>query len=188
MEYIFVFYSYLRAETAMFPPMNTTQARSLGFAVGLCALALGSVSQAQIKQPNSHISYSFELEPHLLLGPISPLDPDDDAMGLGFRGTYELVDPGFIMTINNTVGIGFGLDHQDYITRIPVVMQWNFWLHEKFSVYGEPGIAFRVRNKVGRSFDPFVMYVGGRWHFTEFAALTLRLGHPVASIGVSFFI
>ena len=118
---------------------------------------------------------------------MAPFDDDDD-IGFGFRGSIELVDNGFISTINNTVGIGFGIDHQNHTDRIPVVMQWNFWLHRKFSVFGEPGVAFRLRHDRGNDFDPFVFYAGGRWHFTDWGSLTFRIGHPVASLGVSFFL
>ena len=54
--------------------------------------------------------------------------------------------------INNSVAIGFGLDllHYDscwynapcsanYI-HIPVVMQWNFYVAQRWSVFGEPGL------------------------------------------------
>ncbi len=158
-------------------------------ALALCVGALSAApAAAQIKQPGDHIDYAFEAEPHLLLGPFSPFD-HDDGVGFGFRGTIELVDNGFVKTINNTVGIGFGIDHLEHSDRIPVVMQWNFWLHPKFSVFGEPGAAFRVRHdRKGDKFDPFVFYAGGRWHFTDWAALTVRLGHPTASVGVSFFL
>ncbi|MCA9631939.1 MAG: hypothetical protein KC766_30005 [Myxococcales bacterium] len=161
--------------------------RALGAAVCFGALLLAGSAWGQIKRPGSHIDYTFEAEPHLLLGPLAPFDDDDD-IGFGFRGSIELVDNGFISTINNTVGIGFGIDHQNHTDRIPVVMQWNFWLHRKFSVFGEPGVAFRLRHDRGNDFDPFVFYAGGRWHFTDWGSLTFRIGHPVASLGVSFFL
>jgi hypothetical protein len=31
-----------------------------------------------------------------------------------------------------------------------------------------------------------VFYAGGRWHFADYAALTLRVGYPTFSAGVSF--
>ncbi len=161
--------------------------RALASGVCVGVLLVTSSVFAQIKRPGSHIDYTFEAEPHLLLGPIAPFDRDDD-IGFGFRGTLELVDNGFIKTINNTVGLGFGIDHQKNTDRIPVVMQWNFWLHRSFSVFGEPGAAIRLRHKKGDSFDPFIFYAGGRWHFTDWGALTFRIGHPVASLGVSFFL
>jgi hypothetical protein len=70
--------------------------------------------------------------------------------------------------------------------RIPVVMQWNFWLSRNWSVFGEPGGALRLRN--GRVDPEPVFYAGGRLHFTDTIALTLRVGHPSASVGVSFLL
>lgn len=167
--------------------MNRFPRCTVAGAVCMGAVLVAAPSLGQIKRPGSHIDYVFEAEPHLLLGPLAPFDRDDD-VGFGFRGTIELVDNGFVKTINNTVGIGFGIDHQNHVDRIPVVMQWNFWLHRKFSVFGEPGVAFRLRHDKGDDFDPFIFYGGGRWHFVDWAALTFRVGHPVASLGVSFFI
>jgi hypothetical protein len=70
---------------------------------------------------------------------------------------------------------------------IPVVMQWNFWISRNWSVFGEPGAAFRIVDPGSNHFDP-VAYVGGRWHFADFAALTLRVGYPDFSVGVSFLL
>jgi hypothetical protein len=32
------------------------------------------------------------------------------------------------------------------------------------------------------------IYAGGRFHFTEHITLTMRVGHPTASVGVSFLL
>jgi hypothetical protein len=93
----------------------------------------------------------------------------------------------------------------------PIVMQWNFFLSTHFSVFGEPGIAlnyasygsgdcsyydnrgvlhFAPCNGPGGSkfdIDPFVFFVGGRYHFSDKVSLTARLGWPYFSFGVSFF-
>ncbi|MBX3130994.1 MAG: hypothetical protein KF718_30020 [Polyangiaceae bacterium] len=168
-----------------------------------------------IKRPGAHPDYVFEAEPHLAFGFFDgPLD--GEGIGPGFRGTIELVDNGFITTINNTVGIGFGLDwllygdhcpgrgpaprncHDHDRVIIPVVMQWNFWLTRNWSVFGEPGLALRFDNDHHDDrFDdrdrrlrirPFVFYAGGRYHFNDAIALTMRVGHPTFSVGVSFFL
>ena len=35
----------------------------------------------------------------------------------------------------------------------------------------------------------FTFYVGGRFHFSDSVALTMRIGHPIDfSLGVSFFL
>ena len=132
-----------------------------------------------IKLPGAHPDYVFEAEPHALIAPFDKLRP-----GIGFRGTIELVDNGFVSSINNTVGIGFGADWAEHF-RLPVVMQWNFWLSRNWSVFGEPGAVLDLDDKL--RVHPAI-YAGGRFHFTDRITLTMRIGHPTASVGVSFLL
>jgi hypothetical protein len=163
-----------------------------------------------IKRPGDHPAYSVEVEPHVLLG------WDDvyasDGFGVGGRFSIPIVANGFVPQINNSVAIGFGLDilHYDscwyagncsanYI-HIPVVMQWNFYVAKQWSVFGEPGLVIfhgfisdcpgAVRNcPVGpreTSLEP-ALYLGGRYHFNDKVSLTMRIGFPSISVGVSFF-
>jgi hypothetical protein len=174
-------------------------------------------AQSSIRVPGQRPAYSFELEPHVLVTPFeAPGHPSSDGYGLGVRGTIELSSEGFIPKLNDSVGIGFGLDwiHYDGLggrgycldfettpqgvpvcvetsTRssnylfIPVVMQWNFWLHRKWSAFGEPGLALYRRSGEDFGVAP-VFGAGGRFHFSDSAALTMRLGYPSFSLGVSF--
>lgn len=155
-----------------------------------------------IDRPSVHPQYNFEAEPHVLLGVLPPPGPaDGNGFGLGFRGTFEIVDNGFVNTINNTVGIGVGVDYIGYswdhceagrctdeatgYLWFPIVMQWNFWLSREWSVFGEPGVGIRVDDE-DISLDPAQFFVGGRWHFSQYVALTARLGYPTFSVGASF--
>jgi hypothetical protein len=72
----------------------------------------------------------------------------------------------------------------DYLF-VPVVMQWNFWLTEKFSAFGEPGVSLYYLGNQGLSAAP-ALYIGGRLRLTDFITLTARVGYPTLSIGVSF--
>jgi hypothetical protein len=143
-----------------------------------------------IKNPGDHPSYTFEAEPHGLVGLGGPFK-DKGHFGGGFRGTIVLVDDGFIRSINDSIGITFGGDMffgKETTLFLPVAMQWNFWLTTHWSVFGEPGVAlaakkFELKDDV---FHPIFM-AGGRYHFSENVALTLRAGYPAASVGVSFF-
>jgi hypothetical protein len=146
----------------------------------------------------------------------APDNPSGDGYGLGVRGTVELLPEGFIPKLNDSVGIGFGLDwvqytgqrgrgycqHYEYTPDgvavcvetsthssnylvIPVVMQWNFWLNRSWSVFGEPGLA--VTHRSGGDFGVLPVFnAGGRFHFSDNVALTLRLGYPSFSLGASF--
>lgn len=175
----------------------TLQTRSRGalFASLAACAALGSWSTPAaadtlvIDRPGAHPNYGVELEPHLLVGFIDPPGfGHGQGFGFGFRGTVELVDNGFISKINNTVGLGFGLDwfaFSDGKTSLwaPLVMQWNFWLTRSWSVFGEPGGGLYLGNSTG--FRP-AFYGGARFHFSDTLALTLRVGYPTFSAGLSF--
>jgi hypothetical protein len=140
-----------------------------------------------IKQYGEHPNYFFEAEPHAILGFGYPFDNGNFA-GLGFRGSFHLTN-GFVKGINDSVAIGVGLDFAPGFGGyflVPVVMQWNFWLSTHWSVFGEPGLAFT--NAPRTAIDPFVFFAGGRYNFTENIALTVRIGYPEFSVGVSFFL
>jgi hypothetical protein len=177
----------------------------------IAALALGCPTAAladssTIKRPGAHPHYVFELEPHFLLGFVDPPGVGTGTgYGPGFRGTIEILDNGPIQKINNTMGIGFGVDWVHYNQGgrcgddpfcddtavdhyyFPLVLQWNFWLSQNWSVFGEPGVAFRASPDTEDKFDTFVIAGGARLHFGDHVALTLRAGLPTISAGVSFF-
>jgi hypothetical protein len=155
----------------------------------LCAVALARPARAEqliIKEPGAHPSYTLELEPHVLLG----FRELRNGPGVGLRATLPIVFNGFVSSINDSVGIGTGLDI-DPVARdphfiIPIVLQWNFWLSTHWSVFGEPGAAIVFGRGDAAVPWPFV-HAGGRYHFSQLLALTLRVGYPDASVGLSLF-
>jgi len=202
-----------------------------GVAVATAAIlmllpATALADRLMIKRPGAHPDYHLELEPHLNIGLIDPPGiGSGKGLGAGLRATIEVVDNGFVGTINNTIGVGFGLDfvhhpidERDYVCIdsgpqpgdqgddvcletagqdganylvVPVVMQWNFWLSEQWSVFGEPALLAYVVDYGGRESDFALdagIYLGGRWHFADFAALTMRVGYPTFSVGASFLL
>lgn len=193
---------------------RTTTPRLAALAPAAAVVALGlfaarpAAAQSIIKSPGDHPD-AWELEPHLTLRPFDT--PDDDlGIGLGLRARVPIVENGFVPSINNSVGIGFGLDWLTYRACrrgdcghvnhfvVPVVMQWNFWLTRSWSVFGEPGLALNIYSSdcddhddryVGcyhhRTLDP-VLFAGARWHFSPYTTLTMRVGWPYWSVGVSF--
>lgn len=143
-----------------------------------------------IKNPGDHPPYRFEAEPHLQLGFGGPFRTGEADVGLGFRGTVIIVENGFVPSINNSVGIGFGGDlffPNNATFFLPVVMQWNFWLSTHWSVFGEPGIGIAVNPDHGRDYVNPIFQAGGRFHFNDKIALTMRVGYPYISVGCSFF-
>jgi hypothetical protein len=204
-------------------------AKPLAFCLSACAalsllgVSRACVAQSTIKRPGDRPPYHFEAEPHLLLGPFdAPGWAGGDGFGIGFRGTVEIAPRGFIPSINNSVGIGFGLDWVHYAagyaggvcTRrvvgpngtlvctevdngdhgqnyfyLPVVMQWNFWLAKRWSVFGEPGILpYFQGHQLRFSALPLTLYAGGRFHFNDRITLTMRIGYPTFSLGASFLL
>jgi hypothetical protein len=151
---------------------------------------IARADQSLIKYPGDHPAYRFEAEPHGLLGFGGPFDRGRAEIGAGFRGTVVIVDNGFIKSINNSVGIGFGGDlfFRRATVFIPVVMQWNFWLTTRWSVFGEPGLGFAFNQFRGRDVVHPIFAAGARFHFTDKIALTMRVGYPALSVGVSFFL
>jgi hypothetical protein len=204
------------------PTMATQRHLIAPVLTALTVLFSGTSAQAQsiIKRPGAHPDYVFEAEPHLVIR--DHRGHAGAALGPGFRGTIVILDNGFIPKINNSVGIGFGLDwlvlgddhchggrerddlrrcHDPSAVVLPIVLQWNFWLHPKWSVFGEPGFALVFTDDYDDDFDdfdddddyfhidPFVFYAGGRFLFSDSVALTMRLGFPASvSVGVSFLL
>jgi hypothetical protein len=70
---------------------------------------------------------------------------------------------------------------------VPVVLQWNFWLTERFSVFGEPGVNLYALGRYGFGAGP-ALYIGGRFALAERILLTARLGYPTLGLGVSFLL
>jgi hypothetical protein len=184
------------------------------------ALAAKSASAQYIRQEGNHEPYTAEVEPHFAFGWSDPPGRGTgDGLGLGVRGTFEISKYGFIKKLNDSVGIGVGLDLLFYdgtghgprgtclqrvtirggvpiCTRaedsfdddttylwVPVVMQWNFWLHKRWSVFGEPGLAIHWDDLNEFGLSPFILFLGGRFHLAYNASLTLRLSVPFAPIG-----
>ena len=184
------------------------------FAAMLSTVGGTASAQSIIKNPGDHPPYKVELEPHLAFG-LGDLYAGA-GLGLGVRASVVVVDNGFVSTINDSVAVSFGLDWLRYgdcyysavgcgasYFLLPATMQWNFWLSPKFSVFGEPGLYIYhgvfedyCTNKAGvpipgcgyptRTGVDLALYAGGRLHFNDTIALTLRLGWPASSFGASF--
>jgi hypothetical protein len=155
-------------------------------------LLLASAAHAEpllIESPGDHPSYNFEAEPHMLLGFGSIRN---GALGLGFRGTFKLMDPGLVRTINNTLGLTIGGDmfffgKKDYAALfVPVQAHWSFFFSQHWSAFTELGLGFRFFDEDARV-SP-ALNIGGRYHVTDRVSVTLRLGYPALSIGASFFL
>jgi hypothetical protein len=85
--------------------------------------------------------------------------------------------------------------------QFPVVMQWNFFVAQRWSVFGEPGLVIfdglfdancppnaPCDHVIGGASVQPAIFVGGRYHLSEAISLTMRLGFPEFSLGASFFL
>jgi hypothetical protein len=211
-----------------------TKSCSAVFSV-VTAMALGIAGPARaddtIKRPGDHPHYTVEIEPHGILG--WGAQWYGTGLGLGGRVSINLTHDGFIKTINNSVAIGFGLDWVHYsatgcyyapgfpgncygygywpsadFLQFPIVMQWNFYVAQRWSVFAEPGLyiyhgIFSFPNYPcnGPGLPPCVypyypsdtgvgpaFWAGGRFYFSDSLTLTMRIGYPdLLTVGVSFF-
>lgn len=167
----------------------------------LLLAAQGASAQSIIRNPGNHPG-PWELEPHGLLRPYVP--SSFPGLGVGFRATRQIGENNFVSSINNSAGITFGLDWMFFETcsrcstlhlfAFPVALQWSFYLSKSWSVFAEPGATFyawsQTCNGFGCADGRFVdlaLFLGGRWHFSDAASLTMRVGWPYFSVGVSFF-
>ncbi len=176
----------------------------------LCFAGTAS-ARSVIKQPGLHPRYDLELEPHLAVSFSSGYRyVDDDGFGPGLRLSIPIVPSGPISTINNSMAIGFGLDwtHHDGNCRFddcdadalwfPVVLQWNFWLTDMISVFGEPGLGIRHvswddaycddRGDCDDTDFKMMFFGGGRFMFSDTVGGVVRLGWPYLSLGVTFLL
>ena len=192
------------------------------FGAYAAALLWGSTADARgtIRELGAHPVYSVELEPHLLLEWQWLPRGNHWGYGLGLRASVPFFDNGPISTINNSMGITFGFDwaHADRDCRaptgpaarncgadsfwFPVALQWNFFLTEVVSVFGEPGFAL-AHDRWGR-WEPCgpvtckeyrsathlrpVIWGGARFLLGQRVAITVRLGIPSLSAGISFLL
>jgi hypothetical protein len=180
----------------------------VGTAVAASALLLSQEASAQliIKNPSDHPDYRAELEPHGTLVPWGNYLGHGRygrfyrgyafGGGVGFRATIEIVDP-VIPKINNTIGITFGLDFtncqycyrgEEFSIWTPVGAQWNFFLTRKWSVFADLGLVLHSDGLYRDVFVDPMFEVGGRYHFRDKITLTMRLGVPFITVGVSFML
>ncbi len=172
-----------------------------------------AAAQSIIKRPGQHARYSVEIEPH----GIYQWDHPDDGPGFGLRVNIPLMHNGPISSINNNIAIGVGADIAfwdndrywrdgyycndrnrfgngdcDGITMwFPVVFQWNFYLTDIISVFGEVGLTGQYVNWDNDFYDDddfdlnFVGQGGGRFQFSDNVGLMVRIGWPYVSVGAN---
>lgn len=190
-------------------------------AIVLSIAILGATSTASaetiIRQPGFHPQYSVELEPHLAFDWFSD-HWVSDGIGPGMHVAVPFMHQGPISTINNNMAIKFGMDltfgggcSWGYRDRydcdatsllLPVALQWNFYITDIITVFGEPGLAIRHTwwdyhyacgpGNCGADFSDTsasIYFAGGaKFMFGRTVGLTVRLGYPHATIGATILL
>jgi len=183
----------------------------IGLVVGIAPVASPSVAFAQrevtlepLREPTA---YPIEVEPHFTFGAGDVYGPT--GFGAGARLGVPLA-VGHLGRVPQNLALSFGGDllHYDYCyygsfcsanyLMVPVAAQWNLGVARPLSVFLEGG-AFLYRGwfdecgpgNAGCAAPPDLgllptVAVGGRVHFSNDVALTLRFGYPTSTIGVSF--
>ncbi len=131
----------------------------------------------------------------------------------GARFGIPILNNGFVPSLNNAVYINFGIDayylhwndpncgpgHNCYGFGLgfPVALHWEFYFNDNWSAFVELGAqlfispwVFTGRGNFGVYGDEaglwFVGAVGGSFHVNEWFLLTLRVGTPYVSFGLTF--
>lgn len=130
----------------------------------------------------------------------------------GARFGIPLLQNGFISSINNAVYLNFGVDfywmrwrlhpgdnrYWDYGAGLgfPVALHWEFYFNESWSAFAELGVNVFLHPVLFHEghFDPYdaghwiLAQAGGRFHINEWFTLTLRVGNPYVSFGITFLL
>jgi hypothetical protein len=176
--------------------------RALGVAAAMGMALYGGTAEAApsgnestiIGIPNEHPDYHLEIEPHGLIAFGGPFNTWHGNLGAGVRASIPLIGNGPIPSINNNLALGFGGDFfvgYGAVLFAPVVAQWNLFLLSHFSMFLEAGVAFTFGNRYQNNSDVWVgpvLGLGGRYHFTERLALTVRLEYPALAVGLSIYL
>ncbi len=132
----------------------------------------------------------------------------------GARFGIPLVQNGFVPSIDNAVYLNFGVDvyaidwdgcrgaggcggarEYGFAMGFPVALHWEFYFNDSWSAFGElgfqiflpPSLFYRNQWDPGDHIGAWIIgAAGGSYHFSEAVALTLRVGNPYISFGVTF--
>jgi hypothetical protein len=130
----------------------------------------------------------------------------------GARFGIPLLHNGFIPSLNNAVYLNFGVDfyfvddagrcfdtfcearRYRFAMGLPVALHWEFYFNDTWSAFAELGVQVYLPPSLwnGGDFGPrehagqwVIAAVGGSLHLGDTVALTLRVGNPYISFGVT---
>jgi hypothetical protein len=152
-------------------------------------------------------NYGIEIEPHFSFGEANVYG--NTGFGAGLRVGIPLA-VGHIGRVPDNIALSFGGDILHYdncyfgercganYLLLPVAAQWNVFVHRRFSLFAEGG-AFIYKGwfdgcgpgdngcNAPSNFGILpTLAIGGRLHIGDDVALTLRVGYPMTTLGISF--
>ncbi len=180
---------------------------TVAFAFALVGSPTEAHAQNLIKRPGAHNHYSVEIEPQLAVlwtgGGRGYYRRHYDGyyyqtgVGPGVRFSIPFMHNGPISSLNNNIGINFGLNtffhpgnrygEHPIVWTVPVAFQWNFYFTDIISVLGEVGLTTNLvtgRNQGFFYLDP-LFQGGGRFQFGKVGVI-VRVGYPMATVGANF--
>jgi hypothetical protein len=132
----------------------------------------------------------------------------------GARFGIPLLQNGFVPSIDNAVYLNFGVDvyaidwdgcrgaggcgggrEYGFALGFPIALHWEFYFNDSWSAFAElgfqiflpPALFYRNQWDPGDHIGAWIIAAaGGSYHFSEAVALTLRVGNPYISFGVTF--
>ena len=186
----------------------------LTISAAVAALAVPSVARAQASislegppPPRENAAlYPIELEPHFAFGAENVYGAS--GFGAGLRANVP-VATGWLGSVPQNLAVSFGGDVLHYdncyyncganYLFVPVAAQWNVFVARPVSLFAEGG-AFLYKgwfDACGPGSGPGcsppsdfgllpTVALGARLHVNRYTAVTLRLGYPTTTLGVSF--
>ena len=131
-----------------------------------------------------------------------PIPQINNNVGISFGGDIAFFGSDFGCRSRGNALLGDDCDGSDL--WLPVTFQWNFFFTKVVSAFFEPGLAvtywrrswiedcgdgnFCERTASDLDLAEFVVFLGGRFLFTERAGMTVRIGWPYVSVGGTFLL
>lgn len=175
--------------------------RALAWSIVLAAVATPEIASAEGGGTSIRVPYSGGRRP-LQLDVHAGFSHWGLGVATGARFGIPLVRNGFVPSINNAVYLNFGADfyfdrgpnkHWYPALGIPVALHWEFYFTDRWSAFAELGVNIYFHPDFfrghGWGWSPghwVIGAVGGRFWITRNITLTLVLGNPYSSFGVSF--
>ncbi len=159
-----------------------------------------------------HPDYSVEIEAH---GTVAAFDSFFVGLGGGMRLTIPVADNALVKSIDDEISLGIGLDIVRYgaykpinnsskpglgvlAFYVPVSLQWNFWLGSRATFFLEPSLVYRYATYIDECSSAYGTAcaertrflpsgaLGMRFRFANHIGMTLRVGWPMANLGLTW--